>query len=238
MTLSRTFTASLILHLAVFLLLYRLALTGNHPPEPVVTTRWTIDLATALLAEDPREPGARNVSAARDVTPDTWPPDPGAVPANGAAALLPAREEAVDAAEDGAAAARAEPGPQAGTESMAQAGQAIINAMTMQAVIVKTGHYYAVTGRTLKGMLESALPYEERRRLEGCTGTVVVSYGSGDRPDSFAIDATDDQFRTALNDTIRWEALSAPRNYLLPHTKVTFSIRVANGRVGVGIALS
>ncbi|AJE02796.1 hypothetical protein [Geobacter pickeringii] len=240
MTFQRTFIASVILHVAVALLLSRFAST--RPVADIQTNRWIVDLNTSLLADD------APVSPPTDIpTPSTGPvlhddlpspPETLSSPDADTKHQTPSAPEPATAGTDPGASLQAEPSLSAGTNQMMQMNHAFMNTMNMQSIIVKTRQYYSVAAKALKGMVESSLTPEDAAQLEGYTGTIVVTYGKGNGPDSFDIATDNEHLRALLKEKVRWDAVPSPQGYLLPFSKVAFTIGVIHGRIGIGISPS
>lgn len=241
MTFQRTFTVSVILHAAALLLLSRLAFTLPRPAADIPTDRWVLDLTTSLLTDDSVVGVPHDTPPVRTEPPHHGAPPPGeervpvATDAGGAQTASAPETAPAGAGADVAPSQTGQPSP-AGMNQVAQLNRAFMNTMSMQTIIAKTRQYYSVAEMALKGMVENSLTPEDAVMLEGCKGTVVVTYGKGNGPDSFDIATDNERLQTVLKEKIRWDVVPSPQGYLLPFSKVAFSIGVVRGRIGVGIS--
>lgn len=241
---NRTLLFSVFLHLAVAAAGYRIAVSQPHPRQ-VETTHWMIGLDTSLLTSDMAAAdssvskrarygdGGERAQAppappVRDMEPPSARTDTPAEPLiHKAEPVLPVKNVA-----SGSNGAAPQDPPQA---AEGEIGRAFANVMSMQMVMVKLRQFYRISNKTLMGILEQSISIDERKSLEGSTGTVIATYredGSG----TFSIAADNEGLRALLNEKVRWNDIPIPKAYLLPYKTITYSIRLANGMIGISIA--
>jgi hypothetical protein len=253
MTIKNPLIVSAILHLALFLSLYLFAATNRSTVKPVSAAAWVIDLTTALAGEDSGHVTVQggilaegkyiagliggspddSISSAEHQA-DKRPEAP--VPAENKQRTPQHVEDILMSAQNGKSVSPSTAESPDGPGQTANIGRAFMNIMNMQAVMMKIRQYLKLSELTLKGMLEASPALAEKQKLEGCSGTVTIIYGNGDRIDSVSVKADNKDFRMLLKDSVQWDKVPPPKNYLLPYTKVTFIVRLENGRIAIGIS--
>lgn len=237
-TIQRFIIASLAIHLGVFAAFSWYG-SSSVKRQRVPTVNWVVDVVTDIRSgqagpdndvtaqetvlppqDEPQSPPETVVHPA--LTQDV-PSDP--VPSTNLADSSVGRSETV-----------AQGGEPAGSATLvgSMISQGFRNLMNAQAIVAQLVNYRKVSGAALNGMVLQAFPMEERMKAGEVRGTVFVTFRD-DAVESLEIETEDDRLRSLLLDQIDWSLLPAPRQFLLPISRVACTVRVSNGKIRVGV---
>jgi len=149
------------------------------------------------------------------------------------------RESAPKPALIGQKTAQAEPSAKStdpdNSDQASDISRAFANASRMQAMVMRTRHYFDFTAMAIKNMVEGILPVDERQIFEGGAATVTATYKAGDVVD-LSVAADNPELRGVLKDNVDWESIPPPEKFMLTYNKVSFHIFLKNGRAVISIS--
>lgn len=121
-----------------------------------------------------------------------------------------------------------------------QMGQYLFRMRTGDRTIGMKMKYFQKTASThLNGFIQSAIPEDHRKSLQGKSAVVRILYQEdGTLKEILFDDPSDDPFIQILKDAIQWDALSAPRKFGLPYREMKVRIGIdASGKPSSRITL-
>lgn len=103
--------------------------------------------------------------------------------------------------------------------------------MTMMAV-----QYIKTTHALVLAHLQTALPADLVRELEGQQAKVVAVYADKNEILSLAVDAKNEKLRTILQAGLPWSAIPAPGSLSLPYREMIFHVSLEKGKINLRLS--
>lgn len=121
-----------------------------------------------------------------------------------------------------------------------QMGQYLFRMRTGDRMIgTKIKYFQKTSSAHLSGLIQSAIPEDHRKSLQGKSAVVRILYQEdGTLKEILFDDPSDDPFIQLLKEVIQWDALSAPRKFGLPFREMKVRIGIdADGKPSSRITL-
>jgi hypothetical protein len=251
---------SLFIHLIILLLLLALLYQPDHRPVKEVS-HWVINLVSAIkdgpkgpqpvLPEEPHaiagpiqpipesQPspsiGVKSVLEDGLLPFQESPLDSVSVPDSPSAEFSPAFSPAEEKQAEGAAFAM-----QQSADQQLQTGQYLFRMRLGDRMIgTKIKYFQQTASAHLNGFIQSAIPEDLRKTLQGKSTVVRVLYQEDGTLQEILFDSgSEDPFIQILKDGIQWDALNAPRKFGLPFREMKVRIGLdAEGKPSSRITL-
>ena len=239
---------SLLIHSLILLLLLAVLYQPDRRPVKEVS-HWVVNLVSVIKDGPtgpqtvlPEEPHA----VAGPIQPTSEPPDPVSREAKSALedGLLPLQESRLESlavpdspsAEFPLAAPPAEEkrpeeavfAMQQSADQQLQSGQYLFRMRMGDRMVGMKIKYFQQTSSThLSGLIQSAIPHDLRKSLQGKSTVVRILYQEdGTLQEILFDDRSDDPFIQILRDGIQWDSLNAPRKFGLPFREMKVRIGI------------
>lgn len=239
---------SLFIHLIIVLLLLAVLYQPDRRPVKEVS-HWVVNLVSAIKDGPkgpqtvlPEEPHA----IAGPIQPTPEPPAPPSIGVKSALedGLLPFHESALDSAtvpdtpstEFPPASSPAEEkrakeavfAMQQSADQLSQTGQYLFRMRLGDRMIGTKMKYFQQTASAhLNGFIQSAIPEDLRKTLQGKSAVVRILYQEDGTLQEILFDSgSEDAFIQLLKDGIQWDALNAPRKFGLPFREMKVRIGI------------
>jgi hypothetical protein len=251
---------SLFIHLIILLLLLALLYQPDHRPVKEVS-HWVINLVSAIkdgpkgpqpvLPEEPHaiagpiqptpEPPAPSFMEVKSAPEDgllplqEFPLDSLAVPDSPSSEFPPASFPAEEKRAEEAVLAM-----QQSADQLSQTGQYVFRMRMGDRMIgMKIKYFQQTASAHLSGLIQSAIPEDLRKTLQGKSTVVRILYQEDGTLQEILFDSgSEDPFIQILKDGIKWDALNAPRRYGLPFREMKVRIGLdAEGKPSSRITL-
>ena len=118
-------------------------------------------------------------------------------------------------------------------DAFAQAMTSLINS---QWLTMMTVQYFKTTHALVLVHLQTALPADLVRELDGQQAKVVAVYADKNELRSLAVDAKNEKLRTILQAGLPWSTIPAPGSLSLPYREMIFHVSLEKGKINLRLS--